>query len=202
MAAKVVCHGCNKRIKAGDDWLGKVAKCPNCGTHVKFPDLVQQSPIVDAGNSPEQFQQWQPIAEPAVTRTVPPVKASGLRTGVAIGCLSCFVLVGGCFVIAVMNTSAPQRTHVALDPAQQEKRKELIDKLTASGIFYKVVTVGNTPHVWVTPLFMALNFDDKQNFISVVCAYYDSDMVTIKNSRTGERIGSFSREYGGLSISE
>ena len=60
-------------------------------------------------------------------------------------------------------------------------------------------------HVWVTPLFNSLNFDDKATFINVVYAYYisenpKSDIVTLYDSQTGKEIGTYASVYGGLKL--
>ena len=87
--------------------------------------------------------------------------------------------------------------------AKQQERKRLIRNLLNRGIFAKMEQVGGTPHVWVRPAFYELDFDDKQAFISVVAAYYYVDrpedpikLVTLKDARTGKRVGSFSQTSG------
>ena len=82
----------------------------------------------------------------------------------------------------------------------QPGRKQLIRKLISLGIFSKVEMPGSLPHVWVTPTFRRLDFDDKQKFLNVVYAYYltenrRSNIVVLKDSRTGKRIGTYS-QYG------
>ena len=36
MSIRAECSGCGKVVKAGDDWAGKVGKCPACGTGISF----------------------------------------------------------------------------------------------------------------------------------------------------------------------
>ena len=80
----------------------------------------------------------------------------------------------------------------------QPGRKQLIQKLISLGIFSKVEMPGSLPHVWITPTFRRLDFDDKQKFLNVVYAYYltenrRSNIVVLKDSRTGKRIGTYSQ---------
>jgi TM2 domain-containing membrane protein YozV len=79
---------------------------------------------------------------------------------------------------------------------KQEKRKAFIVKLIGQGILYKVEVPGVFPRIYVLSDFYALNFADKQSFISVVYAYYlaqDSraNVVTLYDSKTGKQIGMF-----------
>jgi hypothetical protein len=37
MAIRVQCSGCQRIVKAGDDWAGLSGKCPNCGHILQFP---------------------------------------------------------------------------------------------------------------------------------------------------------------------
>jgi len=95
-------------------------------------------------------------------------------------------------------------TSVAL-AGVQEDRLAYINKLTKQGYFQKVEVPGELPHVWVTPRFYGLSFDDKQAFISVVYAYYigrnkKSNIVVLRDSRTNEKVGIFSKEHGGLRL--
>lgn len=115
-----------------------------------------------------------------------------------------FVLVGLLLLVGCGSpATTPSKTYP--DDGKQAQRLELINKLISQGIFQKVEKLADYPHVWVTPLFNALNFEDKQNFISVVFAYYrivdaKSDMVVLYDSKTGNKIGVFSEVYGGLKM--
>lgn len=93
---------------------------------------------------------------------------------------------------------APETHRVAPDPAQQQQRRDLVDKLIAKGVFHKVdlpKQPGELPHVWVTPLFLSLDFNDKQNFISVVYGLYypawggTANQVVLVDSKTGKQVG-------------
>jgi hypothetical protein len=114
------------------------------------------------------------------------------------------MLLTGCGAPAA--TPGPTPTpKVDASPEMQEKRLALIEDCISKGIFYKVEKPATYPHVWVTPLFHSLNFDDKQAFISVVFAYYISkdpacDMVVLYDSKTGKEVGVFAEVYGGLKL--
>jgi hypothetical protein len=66
---------------------------------------------------------------------------------------------------------------------------------------------GNLPRVWVRPAFYALDFDQKQDVIGVVYAFYFdgsniSDLVRIYDSKSGREIGSYSTVNPGLRLRE
>lgn len=91
------------------------------------------------------------------------------------------------------------------DPILQQERKTFIDKQINNGLFYKVEVPGNLPHVWITQKFKNLDFDSKAKFINIVWAYYKTenpsyDIVVLKDSTTGERIGEYAEAYGGLKL--
>ncbi len=85
----------------------------------------------------------------------------------------------------------------------QEDRLAFIKKLIRMGVFQKVEIPGNLPQVWVTPTFHSLDFDRKSQFINVVYAYYVTmnpsyNIVVLRDSKTGKRIGKYAEVYGGL----
>jgi hypothetical protein len=49
---------------------------------------------------------------------------------------------------------------------------DLIQKLIRERVFVKTDTPGSLPRVYVGPAFYGLDFDTKQQFVSVVYAYY------------------------------
>ncbi len=129
------------------------------------------------------------------------------------------VILGGVFAMAAANpgliqsgdTPRPQLSLVAqaapIDKSaeMQDDRKSLIEKLIREGVFQKVEMPGNLPRVWVRSQFYDLDFDLKQQFISVVFAYYfdgarPSDSVRIFDAKTNKEIGTFSEVSGGLVI--
>lgn len=85
----------------------------------------------------------------------------------------------------------------APDAALQAERKAFIDKALREGIFYKIEVPAELPHLWVQPRFLNGDYDTKRKLASVVYAYYFAmnpkhDILVIKDSRTGKRIGTYS----------
>ena len=98
-----------------------------------------------------------------------------------------------------------QQPRIDKSPETQAKRKSLIKRLIAEGVFQKVEVPGNLPRVWVTARFKALLFDDKQQFISVVYAYYFNgngftDTVLVYDNLNGREIGQYNPNLGGLKL--
>jgi hypothetical protein len=48
MPIRVKCANCAKVIRGGDDWAGKIANCPKCGTVIRFPTLPPSDDDADA----------------------------------------------------------------------------------------------------------------------------------------------------------
>lgn len=88
----------------------------------------------------------------------------------------------------------------------QDKREKLIDDFIRRGLIHKI----ENHNLWVTPAFMALDFDDKKVIAELVFAWSfelpqgqpdidQSLILLLKHSKTGNAIGSFST-LGGLSL--
>lgn len=87
----------------------------------------------------------------------------------------------------------------------QAKRKALIQNLINGGIFQKVEVPGSLPHLWVNPVFYALNLEDKNLSVSVVYYYYTTisssyKMVVLYDSHSGKKVGVYGAVYGGLKM--
>lgn len=167
----------------GEEILAVAKKCKHCGEFLD-DDLRRANAPRDVG---------------AMAVATKPAKKSN---STAVGCLVVMALVGGCFMLLPDVDHRRSSTVPAADlsPAKQQERKALIDRLISEGVFYKVEQPATLPHVWVTPLFRAMDYDFKQNAVSVVYLYYQpANMVVLKDSLTGERIGSYSPDLG-LSI--
>ena len=105
------------------------------------------------------------------------------------------------------NEKQSQKKEVEIDksPQMQKQRKAFIDKLIRKGIFKKIEVPGNLPRLWVKPLFYALDYDDKETFVSVVYAYYFdgtnyTDTVRIIDSSSGKQVGTYSTVDSGLKM--
>jgi len=121
------------------------------------------------------------------------------------------MIIGLLFMLfSLLACASPTSTHTSIpsmdsSPEMQAKRLNLINKLISEGIFYKVEKPGDYAHVWLTPLFHSLDFEDKESFVSVVYAYYISrdskaDTVILYDSKTGKHIGVYAELYGGLKL--
>jgi DNA-directed RNA polymerase subunit RPC12/RpoP len=218
MAIHVKCQTCGKELNARDEHAGKQAKCPNCGDPIFVPRRIESPPEIQPGSGQSALRVG--VCRDCGGKVSPSAKACphcGSRTfntsrafaqsAAAIGCLIFSLLfIGPCAVIAMRDGPAragnkPKAPFADRSPALQAQRKALIEKLIANGVFQKFEKHDNGfAHVWVTPVFMALDFDDKQSFISVVAAYAsDEGYVTVKDSKTNKRIGSFDL-VSGLSL--
>ena len=79
-----------------------------------------------------------------------------------------------------------------------------MQKLCDEGIFREVVPPKadhKIPNILVAPRFYSLEFKEKERFVSVVWCYYNDqdpevDFIALKDSKTGKRVGSFSRRRG------
>jgi hypothetical protein len=103
------------------------------------------------------------------------------------------------------DSRSPAPATPAPSAAMQKERLEFIQKLIDQGFFKKVETPGSLPHLWVTPKFMALDFDTKGTFVNVVYAYYlaknpDYNLVVLYHSKTGKEVGQYAAAYGGLKL--
>lgn len=128
-----------------------------------------------------------------------------------MGLIGCGLLIAVVIFLAVVistcvgggnSTVTPKYTAT---PELQQQRYDLMNKMIAEGIFYKVEKPGTYAHVFVTPYFKSLNIDDKNTFINVVWAYYicgdpGADIVVIYDSQTGKELGTYSEVQGGLKL--
>jgi hypothetical protein len=85
----------------------------------------------------------------------------------------------------------------------QATRAKLIADLVSRRIFARHEKPEDVARLWVGPSFYTLDFRDKQQFVSVVYAYYFNDtnpknFVSLMDSRTNKAIGSLTS--GGLHL--
>lgn len=52
MAIQVICPGCHKRFKVGDEFAGRTGPCPNCKHPIQIPGKGQEVKV----HAPEQFE--------------------------------------------------------------------------------------------------------------------------------------------------
>ncbi|MDB5969479.1 MAG: hypothetical protein JWQ90_1929 [Hydrocarboniphaga sp.] len=108
-------------------------------------------------------------------------------------------------VLKVLLALALCVTCITAAAGMQDDRMAFIQKLVSKGVFQKVEVPGTVPHLWVRPAFYALDFDTKSQFVNVVYAYYVTenpkyDLVVLYDSKTGKKIGTYSKAYGGLKL--
>jgi len=96
---------------------------------------------------------------------------------------------------------AAAQTTIDKSETKQAGREKLIKKLQTERVFHKIETPGTLPRLYVAPRFYTLDFDMKQQFVSVVYAYYFdgkkiTDSVRIYDSKSGKEVGYFALPQG------
>jgi hypothetical protein len=93
--------------------------------------------------------------------------------------------------------TAPTSATVDKSETIQAKRSAFIEKAIRLEVFSRIVQNGNTmPRVWTGRSFKTIDFQAKQNALSVVYAYYfdgstQSDSIAIIDHMNGQEIGRF-----------
>ena len=172
--ALINCPECNKQIS------DKAPACPHCG----YTETATQKPI--------------PIPKQVFVQQKAPTQYG---CGTVILLLVVFAIIYNLFkddepTRSVAATPPPPKISAA-DKALQAERKAFIDKCLREGIFYKIEVPADLPHLRVPPLFFNSDFDTKKKLAAAVFAYYlienpKHDLLILKDSRTGKRIGSYS----------
>lgn len=80
---------------------------------------------------------------------------------------------------------------------KQPGREKLIEKLIQRGIFQKLDRTGGYPHLWLSPAFYLLDYDQKQSFVGVVWSYClvatgNATTLFLNDAKTGKRMGTYS----------
>lgn len=130
------------------------------------------------------------------------------RSWLKTGCLSVFgglalIMVVGAILRPSPPAAVPAAPEFSFDCGAQAQREAFIQRLGAEGYFQKI-EYRTIAEAWITPEFMALDFDTKQTFISAVagvsfCRGNQSAVVTLSNSITGKPFGTYS-PIAGLSL--
>lgn len=81
---------------------------------------------------------------------------------------------------------------------KQVKRLALIEDFINARIFHKVEAPGRHPALWVDTRFRLLSFDEKQEFVGAVYAYYNN--TDVLNGGTDERIVRILDKYSGKEV--
>ena len=87
----------------------------------------------------------------------------------------------------------------------QGKREAYIKTLSASGFFGDSRSNGQAGRVVVKPAFYALDFKKKEEYLSVVYAYYwdgkdDGFFMRLLYSKTNKEVGQYGKSLGGLKM--
>jgi hypothetical protein len=95
--------------------------------------------------------------------------------------------------------------HVDRGPETQATRKVLLQRLTNEGIFIRAALPGGSPWVWVGPTFYALDFETKQEMVSIVYCYYldgsdPTERVRIFDGHTNKEIGDYNPNSPGIAL--
>ena len=101
------------------------------------------------------------------------------------------------------NTPIPELTAAEKKAMFQEwqGREKFVKRLISRGVVSKIENTPNGYEVWVTPLFDAVDFDTKQNFLGAIYGYkflkekkephYSDGTLYLYDSKTGKRIGDY-----------
>ena len=106
--------------------------------------------------------------------------------------LSIFIIIFF-FFISAQCFSQPK---IDSSPEMQAKRKVFIQKLFNQNIIYKIEVPTENPRVYVAAGFYSLPFDAKQNFMSVILAFYlaqkaGTQFLVLRDWRNNKDIGTF-----------
>jgi hypothetical protein len=187
------CPGCQRLVKWGQP------QCSSCGRVIDWPKPAH--PIVE---TPTVNQATTQLAGAVKAKTPPWLIA--LTVVIVLGCIAWVAsTVSSQKSTSTQTTATATKPVVDNSPEMQRGRLELISELKTAGVFYKVEKPGTYAHVWVTPLFYALAFEKKQDFIGVVFAYYvsedpKSELVLLFDSQNGKQVGKYALIYGGLEM--
>jgi hypothetical protein len=94
------------------------------------------------------------------------------------------------------EAAKPGGIKIDREPETQAKRKALLQRLSNEGVFIKAELPDGLPWVWVGPAFYTLDFETRQEVVSIVYSYYldGSDpiaRVRIFDGRTNKEIGDY-----------
>jgi hypothetical protein len=109
------------------------------------------------------------------------------------------------FDLQQKEAAKPEGLKIDRGPETQAKRKVLLHRLTNKGVFIKAELPGSLPWVWVGPAFHTLDFETKQEMVSIVYSYYldGSDpiaTVRIFDGQTNKEIGDYTPHGTGLRL--
>jgi hypothetical protein len=91
------------------------------------------------------------------------------------------------------------------DPELQQKRLAFMQGAISLGIISKIEDKGPVTRVLIGRRFIALSFDEKEQVLNVVWAYYKTEdpqknVVLVIDEKSGKKLGEYSPANGGLKM--
>ncbi len=105
----------------------------------------------------------------------------------------------------VSISTAPTSTTHHGDPKIQQKRLAFIKNVSSFGLIAGIEDKGPVTRVLAGQKFIALSFDEKQDVLNVIWAYYKTkdpqrNVVLVIDQKSGKEIGEYSLANGGLKM--
>ena len=103
------------------------------------------------------------------------------------------------------SASAPtSKTHHG-DPELQKKRLVFVKNVIELGLISKIEDDSPITRVLVGKKFISLSFEEKEDILNVVWAYYKTqdpqkNVVLVIDQKSGKKLGEYSLAYGGLKM--
>jgi len=209
------CPHCKAEIRIDEKHRGKKGRCKSCGKELRIPVAVEEADeflktcLLDSCNTTDDTGNI--IVNVRATSATSTPAAGGIQAkkqpgasgwgGLIVLLIIVMTSVSVFFYFDGASQQQGQKMLVDVSPAMQAKRLQLIEQMRQNNIIQKIDIPGTIPHVWVTPVFYALNYDEKNTFIGVIAAYYSainssSVALTLYDSRSGKKVGYFSSELG------
>lgn len=103
------------------------------------------------------------------------------------------------------ETSANKKSVHRGDPELQQKRLAFMQNAIELGIISRIEDNSPVTRVLVGQRFIALSFDEKEQVLNVVWAYYKTEdpqknVVLIIDQKSGKKLGEYSPASGGLKM--
>ena len=103
------------------------------------------------------------------------------------------------------TATAPTSTAQHGDPEIQQKRLAFIKNATALGLIKSINDNSPITRVRVSPKFISLSTEEKEDILNIVWAYYKTadpqkNVVLVVDQKSGKKIGEYSPANGGLKM--
>lgn len=120
--------------------------------------------------------------------------------------VACLLGVNAVGLIACCCTMPSTANVAKATPQVQEQRRKLIQKMESDGIIQKIQYERSPCAVWVTPTFMAMNFDTKRGLCAIIFSYAFEvpangeapigKSLNLFHSTTGKNVGDYDSTIG------